>query len=283
MLDHLNIIETIVRRKNIREARFKDVPLWMKKSIKLYVLRVTQRHIVYMIKPLKKLSYEQLAKLYRISQKRSGGIVFIIADEINPKYRSLFVRQGISFVYNDESVFSPELSVKLLNMRKSEMPTYREIRHEISPFELKLLSGFLTNFIPRIYMNLDECMKILINNKYKCTKSKLSMAIKSLYDRDIIDVKGSGPNRRFEFPGKDKIWEELNELPIKNFYKIVEGYSVSENKKFISGGELALSSYSDLSNPSIKCFAITNKDLIKKKKKVKRAEISNAPNAVYHV
>ncbi len=245
---------------NAQPVDTKNLPVWIVKSVDIYAVRLNQNVKVYLVKPIKELAFEQITNILEQIGKRLGDTTLLIADDINPRFRSLFVKNNVPFVYKNKSIFAPMLGLKLFDYKKPKEVRNEDIDNEISPFELKLLAGYLTGFIVQEGFNLKQLGEILDYNNYKCAKSKLSQAVKQLVNLSYLDVKGSGPNRLVRFKDRAKVWEQLKDQKVKRFHKMVKGYYM-DNINHIVSGETALAHYSDLARPKMKYIALTNKEL----------------------
>lgn len=186
----------------------------------------------------------------------------MVADDLNPKYRALFVKNNVPYIYKDKSLFAPKLGLKILDYKEPKSLSAKPIEESIGPFELKLIAGYLTGFIVREGFNLNQIELILENNNYKCSKGKLAQAINHLIDLEFVDARGTGPNRLVIFKDRQEVWSKLKVTPVKSFSKSIESYRMVEDN-FIFSGETALAHYSDLAEPRIRYIAVTNKEFQK--------------------
>jgi hypothetical protein len=238
----------------------KNLPVWIVKSVDLYAVRLNESVRIYLFRPIKDLAFEQITNILNQIQKRLGGTTLLIADDINPRFRALFVKNNVPFIYKDKSIFAPMLGLKLFDYKKPKKIENVTVDNEISPFELKLLAGYLTGFITLKEFNLKQLEAILVKNNYQCGRSKLSLAINKLIKLGYLDVKGSGPHRLVMFKNMDEVWELLQDQIVKRFHKTVKGYYMDDVDHIISG-ETALAHYSDLVEPKLRYIALTNKEL----------------------
>ncbi len=236
------------------------LPLWINKSVQIVVFAIHSNQKVALVFLEHELEFDQIVNIQRQVQKRMNAIVVIVADNQTSKYRPLFVREGVAFIFKNETIFAPELGVRFFNSTiVKKVGSEYEIREELVPFEVKLLSGYLTNFLTHKMYNLDDILKILINNNYRCSKGKISNTVRSLLKKRIVMSEGCGPNRTMSFKGKAETWQLLEESQIAKSHRLVESnYDLGENK--ILSGETALACYSDLSAPIVKTAALTNKE-----------------------
>jgi hypothetical protein len=156
-------------------------------------------------------------------------------------------------------LFAPNLGLKLFDYKAPKAPKNRVLEEEISPFEMKLLAGYLTGHIVREGFNLSDLEMILKSNKYKCSKAKLSQAINHIIELGFMDVKGSGPNRIVTFKNRNDVWEEIKDCQVKPFFKMVEGYYLIDDPNYICSGETAMAYYTNLAEPPVKHIALTRK------------------------
>lgn len=260
-LDFVNQLVLANKGKIQKLDRMMGLPAWITASANFFVIRVDEEKRIYLIEPKTKLAFDQLVNIHRQVEKRLRGVVLLIADKLNTKFRSPFVKNNIPFVYKGKSLFAPTLGLKLFDYKEGKEARKRVIEEAISPFELKLIEGFLTGFIKQEKYNLDQLILILSQNQYECSKTKLSHAVKHLIEMDFMTVDGHGPNRQVMFNPRDQIWEELKQREIKPFLKRVEAAVSVTGRNFIYSGETALAHYSDLSSPEQKHIGITNKEL----------------------
>lgn len=263
-MEALNFInELIFKNKKTHggEIAPKGLPVWLEKAAQFYEIRIEEGLRIVLIKPLKEFEFSQYSNILRQVERRLEGVAILIADELNPKFRSLFVRNNIPFIYKNQSVFAPKLGLMLFDYKAPKTLKNKVLEEEISPFEMKLLAGYLTGHIVREGFNLSDLERILESNKYKCSKAKLSQAINHLIELGFMDVKGSGPNRIVTFKSRNEIWEEIKDCKAKPFFKMVEGYYLIDNRNYIFSGETALAHYTNLAEPAEKHIALTRKEL----------------------
>ncbi|MBI2519772.1 MAG: hypothetical protein HYV97_05125 [Bdellovibrio sp.] len=234
-----------------------NFPAWISRTVQIYAFNLAKNHSVYLVRPLKELEFDQLTNILAQVESKLGGPALLVADDVNPKYRPLFVKNNVPFVYKEKTIFAPKLGLKLLNYRETKPQKTRQLEEAISPFELKLLAGYLTAFIMREGFNLSQLEFILEGYKFKCSKAKLAQAINHLIELDFVDTKGAGPNRLVTFKNRQEIWDRLKKQPLKPFSKTIESYYMT-NADYIFSGETALAHYSDLAEPKMRYLAMTN-------------------------
>ena len=261
--EHLKLIEDLfpaAKRAKRHAHGGQGLPLWINKSVKIVVLMIHVDQKIALVFPVRKLEFDQIVNIQRQVQKRMNAFVIIVADKQNSKYRSLFVREGVPFIYRDKTIFAPGLGVKFFNTAILERKDIEhEIREDMAPFEVKLTAGYLTDFLKSKTYNLDDILMILFDNNCKCSKGKLSNTVGSLLEKGVVTSKGHGPNRTVRFRSKNETWEFLKESHIAKSHRLIEGYFNIE-KKVVLSGETALAYYSNLSDPIVKTVALTNKE-----------------------
>lgn len=258
------------------------LPAWIISSSKLFVMRADKKSQIYLIEPKKNLTFDQLVNLHRQVEKKLDGFALMVADELNPKFRALFVKNNVSFVYKDKSIFAPCWGLKLFDYKEAQGTEKKVIEESLSPFEVKLIAGFLTGAIDREKYNLDQIIFGLSKNKYACSKSKLSNVVRHLAEKDFMSVSGKGPNRCVQFNTKEQVWEELKYREIKPFFKTIEASFKLLRKKYILSGETALANFSDLSPPEQEYVAVTSKEFFDIEKNQTK-EDTNQKKVVFEV
>lgn len=261
----------------------KGLPAWITSSAQLYTLRVDNNRRIYLIEPKDTLEFDQLVNLHKQIEKKLGGSALIVADNLNSKFRPLFVRNRVPYVYKDKSIYAPRWGMKLIDYKEIDSPLKKIIQDPLKPFEVKLIAGFLTGFIEEKDYNLDDLASVLTKKKYHCSKSKISTAIKHLIETGFVRVQGKGPNRLVRFLNKTHVWEELEQQKIKPMFKTIEAPFVLPRKKLILSGETALAQYSDLSPPDQAHVALTNKEFTEIENAQKPGMKENAKAIIFEV
>jgi hypothetical protein len=94
-MEALNFINELIfknRRIQGEEITPKGLPVWLEKAAQFYEIRVGEGQRILLIKPLKEFEFGQYANILQQAEKRLGGVAILIADDLNPKFRSLFVK-----------------------------------------------------------------------------------------------------------------------------------------------------------------------------------------------
>jgi len=251
-----------------------NLPLWLKHASQYYKVRVSKDLTLGMVVPKENTSYQMLVKILRQAEKELQVPTLIIADAMPPKYRSLFVRNNVPFIFKGDSIFAPALGVKLMDAKENNANLIRskEIDSQLSAFELKLIAGYLTEFIELESFNLDQLLSVLSKNKYTCSKSKLSMTTKALVERGLLTVKDRGPLRKLKFENKTVLWKYLLRSRVVPHSQTLECHIKWDNLPPIFCGESGLAKFSSLSSPDTTTIALTRSQyqkLIKENKQNK--------------
>lgn len=243
--------------------RIKGLPIWMRENI--HILEVPTQGVggaIYLIIPKPRVAFEHLMRIYQILQDKLGPLVLVIADRMPPKHRPLLVKFRIPFIYKNESVFVPNLGLKIGNLKKFEDHPKTELapkKEELTPFALKILAGFLTNQIPQefTHKNLLETLQ----DKTKLSASKLSPALIELTERELLNAHGAGPTKTYTQENHQRIWEKLLSLPLAPLFREVEAnYLPKPLGAYVVAGEAALASYSNLAHPNKNIIAVTTSE-----------------------
>lgn len=280
-IDTISLVEPLDIEKNIRALhgiypgeiqdtprplpieQIKGLPIWMRENIR--VLEIPTKGVggaIYLIIPKPKVTFEHLMRIYQILQEKLGPLVLVIADRMPPKHRPLLVKFRIPFIYKNESVFVPNLGVKIGNLKKFEDQPKQELapqKKELTPFALKILAGFLTNQIPQEFTQ--KLLLETLQDKTKLSASKLSPALIELTQRELLNAHGAGPTKSYTQENHQRVWERLLSFPLAPLFKEVEAnYLPKPPGDYIVAGEAALASYSNLANPNKNIIAVTTNE-----------------------
>ncbi len=261
-----DLLQTALKTTNWQETKAKDellksLPLWIKWGVEIYEMDIGKDGHIYIVAPKKKLEFDQLRNIVASLEKKLKKTVLLVADDLPSKYRSLFVREGVPFIYKNKSIFAPQMGIKLMDFKEPKLKGAQLKDLSVSPFELKLLAGYLTGHIANENVNLKRLENILAKHGVKYSKSKLSNSVNHLIKLDYMDTQGHGPHKMVKFKSKEEVWSKLKKSTIKAFSKTAECYYFVEGDYIISG-ESALAHYSNLADSRIKFLAVTNKDFL---------------------
>ncbi|MGE3757810.1 MAG: hypothetical protein AB7H97_08640 [Pseudobdellovibrionaceae bacterium] len=242
--------------------RIKGLPIWMRESIRILEIPTKGADAIYLVIPRPQIPFEHLMRTHQLLQEKLGPLVLIIADRMPPKHRPLLVKFRIPFIYKNESVFVPNLGLKIGNLKKFEDQTKLELapkKEELTPFALKILAGLLTNQIPQEFTQ-----KLLLKKlqaKTKISGSKLSPALTELTGRELLLAHGAGPTKAYTQENHQKTWEKILSLTLAPLFKEIEtNYLPKPLNTYVVAGETALASYSNLAHPNKNIIAVTTNE-----------------------
>ncbi|MCC6277418.1 MAG: hypothetical protein IT289_05840, partial [Oligoflexia bacterium] len=98
---------------------------------------------------------------------------------------------------------------------------------------------------------------------YDCSIGKLSGSILRLIKEGFLEVRGTGPHRIVNFVPKVEAWKRLMSANLKKTHQIVPGNYALEKMNLPFSGESALSKFSQLAEPRLPVFAVTNQQFLK--------------------
>lgn len=242
--------------------RIKGLPIWMRENIRILEIPMKGAPVVYLAIPRPRVAFEHLMRIYQMLQEKLGPLVLIIADRMPPKHRPLLVKFRIPFIYKNESVFAPNLGVKIGKLNRFEdqpKPELAPKKEELAPFAFKLLAGMLTNQIPQEFTQKFLLEKL--QSQTKISPSKLSPALIELTERELLSAHGAGPTKSYTQENHQTIWEKLITLPIAPLFKEIEAnYLPRPLKEYVVAGEVALAEYSNLARPNRNIIAVTTSE-----------------------
>lgn len=269
----------------VRPYSGRKLPFWLRQNVQILLVQAREDLRLALVFPKGDIDYEQIVKIRGQVEKRLGTLSLIVADHLNPKYRSLFVNHRVPFVYKDEGLYAPELGIKLFQLKKrQETEKIQKIEENINPFELKILAGYLTGFFSDFQkpFKLTELRDFLKKHQYECSLGKLSQTVNGLIDKGLLEKTGSGPHRRLFFKMKQETWENLNTLGLKLTHKTMKGVAVKMGAH-VYAGETALAQFSNLAKPNQETFAVTSEELKQIRDQVKNRDTANEGMVFYEV
>ncbi len=241
------------------------LPMWANQIAQVVVVTFSLKdHRIALVIPKKQLEFDQLARLQRLVESKLNLPALVVADKINPKYRSLFVRNNVPYIYKDQAIYAPQLGL-ILNARRQypiirgAMPHVENV--SIGPFELKILAGFLTQRINLLNFNLLDLAYELKRHDYRCSQGKLSNSINRLLMSGFLTSHGSGPNRKLNFINRSEVWQKLNENTYQGSTRIIPAEFITQDLDLPLSNESALAKYTNLGYPAKPIYAVTNKQL----------------------
>lgn len=236
------------------------LPSWIKNLAEIKVARLSSGIKIYFLKTVKTVEFDVLMNLQNQTSKRFDAIVVLVADDLNPKFRPLLVKLGIPYIYQNQTVFIPDLGLKISKIDSFEKKINTKMELGLGSFEFRLIAGFLTGFLTESLFNLEDLNNILFENNFHCSKSKLSEAVATLVRLEYVSVEGKGPFKKVKFYNRKDVWEKVNYADDVQTKKLFAAYYIDSNREYVSAGETALAKMSDLSEPTLKHFALTNKE-----------------------
>ena len=238
------------------------LPLWLKRAAKYYKLKHNKISIG-LIDPQTPLEFDVLQKIHKQIEKKEPMQWLISADKINPRYRALFVKNNVPFIFKDQSIFAPLLGLKMnrKQVRNASHANTTIVSNLILALELKLLAGVLTNQLTIEDFNLEDLQSFLEKRNFNISKMTLSRTINQLIKKELVMSRGAGPNRLLNFKSQKDIWTSIRNTPIKTGVKLFETkYQILKKGKIYSG-ESALQHYSDLAEPDKKTLLLHKKTM----------------------
>lgn len=237
-------------------------PLWVEGVIRhafqFRFKNVNEEMLFVEIDP--KLSFDRILALVKALKKNQNKEVVIIADDLNPRFRALLVRERIPFVRGDEDIFAPRLNIKLNNLSTLAQMYPERTVDELSPFSLKIIAGALTGFLSPEHLKVNEIVSKIKEQKGKIVGSKVSVALRELVALELIREMGRGPDKYYVLGDKSETFKKLLKIPHARLLKRVTTQNTPRKNTFVYSGESALSRYTELVEPSKKTFAIHKRD-----------------------
>jgi hypothetical protein len=133
-------------------------------------------------------------------------------------------------------------------------------KEALTPFALKIVTGILTNQLPKEF-NLKILNEKLLKLGGIFSSSKLSLALNELAHHQLLMASGAGPTRLFIQFEAQKTWERLLALPLAPFFREVNtNYIPKDQSLFCVAGENALAHFSNLAEPTTPTVAMNIKD-----------------------
>ena len=254
--------QTSDKPQHVPMEQIKGLPVWMRENIQVVKLPMKNAAPFYLVIPKPQLAFEHLMRIHQLLHEKLGPHVLVIADRMLPKHRPLLVKFRIPFIYKNESVFVPELGLKIGRLKKFEDNPKLELADKkkgLTPFAFKIVAGFLTNQIPKEFTQ-----KFLLEKMQEQTKisaSKLSPALTELTEHDLLFSNGAGPTKSYTQENHQKTWEKVLAQTFAPFFKEVEtNYLPKSLKDYVVAGESALARYSNLAHPTQNIIAVTTSE-----------------------
>lgn len=268
--------QTPDKLQHVPMEQIKGLPVWMRENIRVFKLPMKEAAPFYLVIPKPLLAFEHLMRIYQLLHEKLGSHVLVIADRMPPKHRPLLVKFRIPFIYKNESVFVPDLGLKIGRLKKFEDNPKLELADKnegLTSFAFKIVAGFLTNQIPKKFTQ-----KLLLEKLQEQTKisaSKLSPALTELTEHDLLFSNGAGPTKSYTQDNHQKTWEKVLAQTFAPFFKEVEtNYLPKPLKNYVVAGESALARYSNLAHPNQNIIAITTSEFRQTFKALNKKELA---------
>ncbi|MEY4616746.1 MAG: hypothetical protein RJB66_1706 [Pseudomonadota bacterium] len=257
------------------------VPIYVTQAFTLCQFGVgdPEQYELLLLTPKRKLTFEQIMNPLRLIRRlRERAIPVLNADDVNPKFRPLLVREKIPFIYRDKTIFIPEIGLKgdigkMMAAPINKRLGLKDAQLELKGFALKIIGGYLTDQVPEAFSQgslFDE-----LKDSCGVSRTKFSEAIRSLVDADLLTIKGLGPNKEYRFASKQQLWERVAKIPHGKLFGIVEIENLPLSQDdYVLAGESALSNFSNLAAPNKKTIAVTSK-VFKKLKQRDQLHVGN--------
>lgn len=241
------------------------VPVYITQAFNSYQLGVgtPEQYELLLLAPKRELAFDQIMNALRFVRKLRGSTIpVLVADNVNPKFRPLLVREKIPFLYKDKTIFIPEIGLKgdigkMMKAKKNQGVGLKDAQFEIRPLALKIIAGYFTNQVPEIFSQGTLFDKI--KDKAGVSRTKFSEVIRDLVRAELLMSKGHGPKKEYQFPQKQELWSAVGRMAIGKLFRVVEVETIPiESNDYALAGETALSHFSNLAEPKNKTIAITS-------------------------
>lgn len=249
---------------SIKKDELIDFPLWLRKSIDAYLLRLGDPPLeLILIKANSDYGFEKILNIYKQLSTRIKIPILFIMHNLKPKLRPLLVKYGISFIDGNKYIYAPELGVVLRDLNryhykeKARKPVFDK---ELHPLSVKLLSAYLTHQLPK-HLTLKFLNQKMIKMGGRFSLSKLSQILNELVKLGYMETHDMGPHKKFVFKDVQKVWEDVISTPKSKMFRVEYNYHMPEDKSiFVLVGETALAEYSDLAQPNVTTVATSSRN-----------------------
>ncbi|MFV3408902.1 hypothetical protein ACNH6C_09870 [Bdellovibrio bacteriovorus] len=241
------------------------VPVYISQAFSSHQLGVgePEQYQLLLLTPKRELAFEQIMNALRFVRRLNARIIpVLIADDVNPKFRPLLVREKVPFLYKDKTIFIPEVGLKgdigkMMRMRAKQGLGLKDAQFELKPLALKVIAGYLTDQVPAVFSqgNLFDQIK----SKAGVSRTKFSEAIRDLVRAELLVSNGLGPKKEYKFAPKQQVWAAVGKIPMGKLFRVVEVDQAPKAKgDYVFAGETALSDFSNLAEPKKKTIAVTS-------------------------
>jgi hypothetical protein len=231
------------------------LPAWVKSAANLRSMHGPQGMLLVFVEPKEALPFEQISGLVRLIRKESGAIPVIVADHVNPRYRSLFAREHIAYIYSGGYVI-PELGLKVFGRIGQGEPVARNLQEELSPLSLKILGGYLTDQLGEDALKVDTLTNKLQKLGQEISTSKVSRTLRELVEIGYAQEQGRGPAKTFALKPKAELWYQLQRAPTARLFRATAGPMVPKAKERVWAADSALAELTNLAPANPRTFAV---------------------------
>ena len=235
------------------EISIKGLPVYMKSGRKIY--KLTYEEYEFLVVELSnddKFGTIALKKQESKYKENTGLDVIYVFDNVSKKQRDALVSNMISFICLPDQIFLPVMGIALRNHFKK----YKVVDVE------KMMPATQSLFLYLLFNKKESVIKSEAAKELMLTKTSITRASEQLKAMGLITEEISGKN--------------INMKPLKNgkdFFEMAKRYLINPvqktlyvaeskyTKDLIHAGETALSNYSMLAEPRVRCLAVYKNDV----------------------
>jgi hypothetical protein len=232
-----------------------QLPAWVKNVANLRAMHAPQGALLVFIEPKEALPFEQIGSLVRLIRKEPGAIPVVVADHVNPRYRSLFARDHIAYIFSGGYVV-PELGLKVFGRIGQGEPVARTLHEELSPLSLKVLGGYLTDQLDDPTLKVDTLTHELQRRGQEISASKVSRTLRELTELGYVEEQGRGPAKTFALKPKTELWYQLQRAPTARLFRSVVKPLAPVPRERVWAADSALAELTNLAHANPRTFAI---------------------------
>lgn len=207
------------------------------------------------------LAFDRILALTQAVKKAQHKEVVIIADDLNPRFRPLFVRERVPFVQGEEDIFAPSLGIKLSNLSKLSKQQPDQMVDDLSPLGLKIVAGAITGFLDPDHLKVTTVVTSIQKSGVKISASKVSVVLRELVALGLAKEMGRGPEKYFVLLPKQQLIGQLMQVPTAKLFKRVMTQSRLKGLKCVLSGDSALADYTEMADPDQKVVAIHKRNV----------------------
>jgi hypothetical protein len=255
-----NFIELMNADAHCNPLKMNLLPIWARYAVhRAYEIKRAGEAPIAFIKPRNDLSFDQILALTKIIRKTLQLEPIFDADELNPKFRSLFTRERIPFVHG-EDIFAPKIIGRLSGLETLGRVFPETKATDLSSFSLKILAGALTRAIPADHLKVNEIHAEISRLGGHVATSKISVALRELKDLGFTTAYGRGPEKFYKLRDPNEALGLMLKLPHERLFKRMAYAIHPHGENFALAGESALAEYTNLASPKRKTIAMHRRD-----------------------